>query len=80
MFHNDLESEYLRQFTIGEGEVLKKLESLKVGKSPGPDGIHPKLLYELKNELTAPLTKLYNLSMKMGTVPQEWKDARVSPL
>ena len=32
--------------------VLEKLEKLKINKSPGPDKIHPKLLYELRLYIT----------------------------
>ena len=34
-------------------EVRKKLSSLKVAKSPGPDGIHPRVLRELSVESSA---------------------------
>ena len=56
------------------------MENLKVNKSPGPDDIHAKLLSELRNELVSPLTTMFNLSIKTGIVPQDWKDASVAPL
>ena len=60
-FNSTLESEKLLTFEITEEEVGNKLNKLNVGKSSGPDEIHPKLLYELRNELTNPITKLFNL-------------------
>src|SRR6188768_761334 len=51
-----------------------------ISKSSGPDNIHPKLLFELRNELVTVLVKLFNLSLEYSTVPQEWKDACVVPL
>ena len=51
-----------------------------MNKSPGSDDLHPKLLFELRNQLVSPLTKLFKLSLETGIVPQEWKEARVSPL
>jgi len=38
----------LEEVLVSEGEVLKKLNKLKIDKSPGPDGLHPRLLKELK--------------------------------
>ena len=51
-----------------------------MNKSPGPDEIHLKFLYELREELSKPLTRLFQLSLSKGVVPQDWKDAIVSPL
>ena len=42
--------------------VLKRLMKLKVGKSCGPEDIHPRLLCELVKQQAAPLTKLFNLT------------------
>ena len=38
------------------------------------------MLFELRHQLVSPLTKLFKLSLETGIVPQEWKEARVSPL
>ena len=46
----------------------------------GPDEIHGKLLYEIRNEISKPLAHLFNLSISLGIVPQDWKDANVIPL
>ena len=51
-----------------------------MSKSPGPNQIHAKLLYELREETVGPVTKLFNWSLRRGTVPQEWKNAHVTPL
>ena len=32
-------------------------------KSPGPDGIHPRILYETRNIITAPLKKIFETSL-----------------
>ena len=80
MFQGDLESEGLNTLVIDENTVGQKLAELNVNKSQGPDGIHPKLLSELQLELKKPLTKLFNLSISRGIVPQDWKEAIVTPL
>ena len=37
-------------------------------------------MFELRFELVKPLTKLFNLSIRIGSVPQDWRDANVVPL
>ena len=46
---------------------------MKENKSPGVNGITPKLLKEIVNEISIPLAK-------EGIVPAEWKEANVTPL
>ena len=41
-----------------EENVLKKLNSIKTDKSPGPDQLHPRVLFEVRNEIVAPLTSV----------------------
>ena len=79
-FKGDLEVEGLNNFNIEEGLILKKLSELNVSKTPGPDSLHPKLLQELRIELSKPLTALFKLSVDSGVIPQDWKEAIVSPL
>jgi ribonuclease P/MRP protein subunit RPP40 len=63
------------------GEIVeKKLKELKIDKCPGLDGIHPKMLFELRKEISVPLAVFFNQSLKSGVVPGEWKDAGVTPL
>ena len=75
-----IESESLNEINIDEDIIFKKLCEINVNKSPGSDELHPKLLFELRHQLVIPLTKLFKLSLETGIVPQEWKEARVSPL
>ena len=62
---------------LTETETQKALSSLKVNKSPGPDGIHPRLLKELSSTISVPLALLYNQSIDTGMVPSAWKEAHV---
>ena len=50
-------------------DVEKKLENLKIGKSPGPDGIHPRVLKELAKELKMPLFIIFRKSLDTGILP-----------
>ena len=44
------------------------------------DGIHPRILFELKNNLASPLSILFYASLAFGVVPADWKDADFTPL
>ena len=49
-------------------------------KSPGVDGIPPKLLMETLQQISKPLARVFNLSLKEGVVPFEWKEGNIVPL
>ena len=70
----------LKEIKISVDQVKKKLKALKVDKSPGPDGVHPRVLREAADELAIPLTMLFNKSLEEGRLPQIWKDATVTPI
>ena len=55
--------------------VAKKIKAMKDNKSPGVDGIPPKLLMEIVEQISIPLARVFNLSLKEGVVPSEWKEA-----
>ena len=66
--------------TIAAEGVLKLLKDLKPHKAAGPDNIRPLILKELYKELTPILTFIFQVSLKTGTVPGEWKRANVVPI
>ena len=59
-------------------KFLEKLNKLNISKSPGPDGIHPRVLFELRYELLEPLNILFESSYKLGKLPDEWKLGHVT--
>ena len=71
----DLDWPYIDQI-----QVTKKLKNLKPFSAPGPDGINPRALINLADDLSFPLTYIFNLSLKEGNVPEDWKCANVTPL
>ncbi|MBW6351215.1 reverse transcriptase family protein, partial [Pseudomonas aeruginosa] len=73
-------SDVLSNITVTEREVLNCLDKLKVNKMPGPDTISPRVLKEAKDELSKPLTLLFNKSLQSGTMPDQWKLANVTPI
>ena len=67
--------ERLERLVITHEWVLKALMKTNITKSCGPDELHPRMLKELAVELAAPMTKLFNQSLFLGEVPEEWKMA-----
>jgi len=62
-----------RDPVISEQIILKKVNNLNVTQSPGPDNIHPRILYELRYELAIPLKILLETSYNLGQLPADWK-------
>ena len=60
--------------------VAKKIKAIKDNKSPGVGGIPPKLLIETVEQISVPLVRGFNLSLKEGVVPFKWKEAKFIPL
>ena len=56
------------------------LSELNVSKSPGPDGIYPRFINELTEQLCLPLSIIFTESMKTSIIPKQWKLARVSAI
>ena len=48
---------------------------LNTTKSPGPDKVNPKMLYELANVIDKPLFTIFKKSFETGIVPENWKVA-----
>ena len=65
---------------INEDVVMKTLKKLKPGKSPGPDGLHPRVLKEAREEIAPGLTIIFQASINRGVLPDEWLCANVSPI
>ena len=73
-------SEHLGQLIVTPEMIAKKIKKMKDNKSPGVDGIPPKLLKEIVEQISTPPAKLFNLSIEEGIVPSEWKEANITPL
>ena len=57
--------------------ILDKLSNLNITKSPGPDLLHPRVLYEIRREISQPLQIIFTTSLHSGKLPMEWKSANV---
>ena len=56
--------------------VAKKIKAMKDNKSPEVDGIPPKLLMETVEQISIPLARTFNLSLKEGVVPFELTEGK----
>lgn len=65
---------------FSEDAVIKALGKLNANKTPGPDGIAPRVLKEAKHQIFKPLSIIFNKSLNSGKVPLDWKLANVTPI
>ncbi len=65
---------------VTESMVNKALSNINKSKSPGPDNLHPRVLHEVRNEISFPLWKIFSLSLLTNKVPSKWKEAIVTPI
>ena len=70
----------IQSLRITPDEVESTLLSLPVGKASGPDTINNKILKDLAQPLSPPLTDLFNFSLEKGKVSIIWKQANVTPI
>ena len=77
---DDPDSTKILDIDIDKDSVLKKLQNLKESKAPGPDGLYPRILKEVCNEIALPLAQIFRKSLDEGTVVGDWKMANVTPL
>ncbi len=70
--------EPLETGVIQEQEVQKYLDALDANKSTRPDNVSPRLLKELKQQIVKPLTYIFNRSLQLNKVPEDWKLANVT--
>ena len=70
----------LKDLVINKDMVLKLLQNLKIDKLPGPDSLHPRLLFEIKESIAETLRIIFNQSLTLKTVPKEWKNTQISAI
>lgn len=67
----------LSSVTISEHEVRQHLRGINPHKACGPDGISGRIIGECSEELTVPLTILFNACLSDSLFPQIWKEANI---
>ena len=76
----DNKSKHLGQLFLTPEMIAKKRKKMKNNKSPGVDGIPPKLLNKIVQQISTLLAKVFNLSLEEGIVNSERKEANITPL
>ena len=71
---------HMTELILSELEVEVTLKSLDNNKATGPDEIPARLLKATAPVIAPSLCKLFNKSLRLGTVPEEWKLANVVPV
>ena len=66
---NGSEGERLGQLVLTPDVVASKINSMKENKSPGVDGISPKILKETVEQISSPLVHVFSMSLQEGIVP-----------
>ena len=65
---------------ITPNDVYEVLMSLDSNSSMGEDGIHPRFLKQLAEQLSVPLCILFNSSLQTGILPDLWLSSLVVPI
>jgi hypothetical protein len=76
----ELKAGTLEKVNITEQKVREKIKNLKPYSAAGPDGIGTQLLRELREEVIPALTMIYRQSLRTGEVPEDWRNANVTPI
>jgi hypothetical protein len=66
--------------TIREEGVVKLLTGLSPYKASGPDEMTPWVLKTTAEEISPILTKIFQLSLDTGVIPQDWLCANITPI
>jgi len=66
--------------TFTPENVMKVMRKLKNKTSCGPDGLPSILFRKLASHLAMPLSLLFNNSISVGKIPDDWKKAIITPI
>ena len=67
-------------YLCDDEEIKTIISSIGLGKSYGPNSIPTEILHLLKDEITKPLSMIFNLSFSTGTFPDMLKIAKTIPI
>ena len=70
----------LSDVIISPEAVKLKLQALDPTSTPGPDGIHPRVLQGTRHSICTPLAHLYRRSLDTGELPGDWTIGRIVPI
>ena len=70
----------LSDLTLTVTQVLDVLTTLDASKATGPSEIPARILKETGYEIAPSLCELFNKSLRLGSLPMDWKLANVVPV
>ena len=76
----DVQDEIPAEYIISVMTTENALQQIKVNKAVGPDNVPAWVLRDNASTVAAPLTALFNISLRDGVMPALWKTAHVIPL
>ena len=76
----DVQDDIPAEYVISVMTTEHALQQIKVNKAVGPDNVPAWVLRDNASTLAAPLTALFNTSLRDGVIPALWKTAHVIPL
>ena len=65
---------------ISQEGVLKLLKKINPHKASGPDMIPARILKNLSDVIAPILTIIFQRTLTLGEVPEDWKSANVTPI
>ena len=78
-FSNNIHTK-MSEVVITQDNVYRKLCNLNISKSPGPDTLHRKVLYECQGVIVYPLFLIFSKSLQSGKIPLHWKLAEITAI
>jgi len=72
--------ETVPEIVINPKGVYKLLQNINPHKATGPDNIPGNFLKQLAVEVTPVLTQIFTASITQGKVPDQWKEALITPI
>ena len=76
----ELLTEQLSNIDIEQEVVEKLLKNLLPNKAPGLDGLHPRILKEMADVISYPITEIFKKSFASGELPSKWLQAVITPI
>ena len=71
---------FLTEIEITDEDVKRMIQNLNEHSAAGPEDISPKIIKEIESEITVPLAILFRRSLECGKIPDEWRNAHVTPI
>lgn len=73
-------SHITHDFECSQCDVIKAIRNVKTNSAPGPDGFGPVFIKSVAARIAHPLCIIFNVSLREGNIPQDWKCAEVVPV